>query len=54
MIEFKWFVLANSICSIICYVLGYKIATLNFEEIVKREVERQIHKLSEWTMKDED
>lgn len=38
-------------CALIGFFIGYKLATLKVEKIVKKEIERQLHTLSDWTMK---
>lgn len=43
----------ESICAIIAFFIGYKIGTMQIERIVKKEIERQLYTLSEWTMKNE-
>ena len=35
------------------FLIGYKFASLQVEKMVKREIERQIATLTDWTMKDD-
>ena len=38
---------------IIAFLLGYNIGMYQVNKVVKKEVERQIHRLSDWTLKDD-